>query len=179
MIDPVFELPLRLALSLLFGRAAWHKLSDWSRFEATIRDYALLPASMGLGVARALPLVEGGIALGLLFPGTRAVAAVAGISILLLYTGAIGVNLARGRRDIDCGCFGSSARAPLSFMLVMRNVALFAATTMMLWPIRERGLIWVDWLTIAATLIALALLGSAGQRLAEAGPALKRLGGHR
>ena len=40
-------------------------------------------------------------------------AAAAAALLLALYAGAIGVNLARGRRDIDCGCGGPASRQPI------------------------------------------------------------------
>jgi hypothetical protein len=43
---------------------------------------------------------------------------------LLLFALAMGVNLRRGRRHIDCGCFQSALRQTLSWTLVARNVVL-------------------------------------------------------
>ena len=36
------------------------------------------------------------------------------------------INLARGRRNIDCGCFQSALKQRLSWVLVARNVVLAA-----------------------------------------------------
>jgi len=179
MIDPVIDLSLRLALSLLFAGAAWHKVSDLRRFEAAVRGYDLLPARTVPVVSKLLPLAEASIALGLVYGPTRPGAAGGAISILLLYAASIALNLARGRRDIECGCFAASSRAPLNGWLVARNLALAAAAYALVWPSRPRELVWMDWLTITTTLIALSLLWLAGQRLAETGPALRRMGGNR
>ena len=179
MIDPVIDWSLRLGLSLLFAGAAWHKIFDLRRFEAAVRGYEVLPAPMVRIASKLLPLAEASIALGLLYGPARPAAVGGAISILLLYAASISINLARGRRDIDCGCFASSSRAPLSGWLVARNLALAAAAYALVWPSRPRDLIWVDWLTVATTLIALSLLWLAGQRLAETGPALQRMGGNR
>jgi len=179
MIDPVIDLSLGLALSLLFAGAAWHKVSDLRGFEAALRGYDLLPARTVPIASKLLPLVETSIALGLVYGPTRPAAAGAAISILLLYSASIALNLARGRRDIDCGCFAAPSRAPLNGWLLARNLALAAASYALVWPCRPRELIWMDWLTIATTLIALSLLWLAGQRLAETGSALRRMGGNR
>ncbi|KPK16995.1 MAG: hypothetical protein AMJ62_02990 [Myxococcales bacterium SG8_38] len=179
MIDPVVALSLRLALSLLFVVAAWHKVSDLRRFTATVRAYELLPEALPSFFARVLPLAEAAIAVGLLYDPTQAAASVAAASILVLYAGAIGINLARGRREIDCGCFASSSPAPLSPWLLTRNLVLATAAGALVWPSRERALLWVDWMTVTATLIVLALLWSAGRRLAGNGLAPTRLGGNR
>lgn len=179
MIDPVVELSLRLALSLLFAAAAWHKISDLRRFTATVRDYELLPATWASLAAWVLPIAEASIAAGLLYDPTRKAASAAAAAMLVLYAVAITVNLARGRREIDCGCFASSSRTPLSPWLLARNLVLAAAAGVLVWPSRERSLLWIDWMTVAAALIVLVLLWSTVRRLAEAPGALERLGGNR
>ncbi len=179
MIDPVIELSLRLALALLFAAAAWHKVSDRVRFGATLRAYRLLPPWLVAPVARLLPLAEAAIAIGFLYPLTRQAAVFAAVPLLIVYTVAIAANLARGRREIDCGCFASSARVPLSTWLVVRNVILIVAASVLVMPIRMRTLIWLDALTVPTTLTILSLLWAAGQRLAHTGPALRQLGGAR
>jgi hypothetical protein len=177
MIDPVIELSLRLALALLFAAAAWHKMSDQIRFGATMRSYQVLPSRWVAPLTWFLPSAEASIAFGLLLPSTRHVAAVGAAMLLLVYAGAIGVNLARGRREIDCGCFASSARVPLSNWLVARNMILILAAFILVIPVRPRTLIWIDVLTITTAVTTLSLLWSAGQRLAGTGPALRRIGG--
>jgi uncharacterized membrane protein len=126
-----------------------------------------------------VPLAELGIALGLLHAETRVAAAVAAASILLIYANAIGLNLWRGRRDIDCGCLTPSSRTPLSPWLVVRNLGLGAAACLTLWPTRQRPLIWIDGFTVVSTLVGLSLLWLAAQRLAQTGPALRKRVGDR
>ena len=176
MIDPVIALSLRLALGLLFASAAWHKIQDRVRLDATVHAYDVLPSWMVAPVTELLPWIEVSIALGLLYPPTRQAAAAASVALLALYTAAIGVNLVRGRREIDCGCFASSARVPLSNWLVARNAMLMAGAGLVVIPTAGRPLLWIDWLTVATSLITLSLLWAAGQRLAQSGRAL-RLGG--
>ena len=179
MIDPVVELSICFALALLFAAAAWHKVSDRVRFGATVGAYSLLPPWLVSPVARVLPLLEACIAVGLVYPPTRSAAALAAVPLLTLYTIAIAANLARGRREIDCGCFASSARVPLSKWLLLRNGILIVASCVLLLPIRARALVWVDGATIVMTLTTLSLLWATGQRLAQTGPALRHFGGVR
>lgn len=178
MIDPVIDISIRFALALLFAGAAWHKASDVHRFEAVVRDYHLLPASWVSAVSRLLPLSEIVLALGLAYGPTAPVAACGASAVLLGYAAAIGLNIARGRRDIDCGCFASSSQAPLGLGLVARNLGLAGASLLTLIPERERPLVWIDWLTVSMALIVLSLLWLASQRLAQTVPALKRLRGN-
>ena len=179
MIDPVIELSIRFALAFLFAAAAWHKVSDRVRFGAVVRAYDLLPSGRVASAARLLPLLEASIAIGLLYPPSQEAAAIAAMPLLVLYTTAISVNLARGRREIDCGCFAVSARVPLSSWLVLRNVILIVTACALLMPVRTRTLIWVDGLTVVTALTTMSLLWAAGQRLAQTGPVLRRFGGAR
>jgi ABC-type proline/glycine betaine transport system permease subunit len=177
MIDPVFNLSICCGLALLFAAAAWHKISDRARFAAVLRAYELLPSWLVVPATRLFPVLEASIAVGLLYPPTRRAAALAAVLLLVLYTTAIFVNLARGRREIDCGCFAASSGVPLSNWLVVRNVVVVAAACTLLLPIRARTLIWADGLTIVAALITASLLWAAGQRLSHTGPLLRRFGG--
>jgi hypothetical protein len=179
MIDPVIELTVRAGLALLFATAAWHKVLDRARFAASLGAYALLPARLVSPSAWLLPALECSLAIGLLYAPTREPTAIASMALLAIYTGAIAVNLARGRREIDCGCFASSARVPLSPWLVVRNLILIAAAALLLVPVRARALVWVDPFTVVTAVVVLWLLSAAAQRLAQTGPALQRLGGQR
>ena len=179
MIDPVVELAVGFALALLFAAAAWHKVSDRVHFGATVNAYGLLPSGLVGPVTRLLPVLEASIAIALVFPPTRSAAAMAAIPLLTLYTLAITANLVRGRREIDCGCFASSARVPLSGWLLVRNGLLIVASCVLVLPVRSRTLHWVDAFTIVSALITISLLWAAAQRLAQSGPALRRFGGAR
>ena len=88
---------------------------------------------------------------------------------------AIGVNLARGRRHIDCGCAGPHARRPIGPGLVVRNTVLAAVALAALAPVYDRPLVWVDALTVSGAVLALAALYVAADRLMAYGPALARL----
>lgn len=173
MTDPVVDITLRTCLALLIASAAWHKLSDRLRFAATLRAYELLPRWLVSPAASLLALLELSIAAGLLYPPSRELAALAAISLLALYTGAIATNLLRGRQQIDCGCFASSHSAPLSSLLIVRNLVLLSAAALLLMPVRSRALLWVDLCTVAAAVLTLSLLWAAVQHLAASGPALQ------
>lgn len=109
-------------LILLFVRAAWHKATDFGRFSGFLADYRLLPAGLVAGAARALIGAELGCVALLAWPASSAAGALAAIALLLLYALAIGINVARGHRRIDCGCGGTPQH--LSWALVLRNLAL-------------------------------------------------------
>lgn len=164
-LDPVLVWIIRIALGLLFGVAAWHKLSDGRRFAATLERYRLLPAWAVRPAAVGLPVLELGIALGLWLDFTANAAAAAAMSLLGLYTLAMVVNLRRGRRDLDCGCLGPSRKTPVHGGLVARNLALMGAAVAAALPMGQRALGWVDFATLGCALIVIGLLWSAAQQL--------------
>ena len=104
------------------------------------------------GVARALPLVEIAIGIGMLVPATRRPALIAVAALLAIYAGAIAINLARGRRQIDCGCGGDAH--PLSWALVVRNAVLAAMALAVSGPTTRRGFEWLDGVTLVLGLLA-------------------------
>jgi len=162
MLDPLLPLVFATALALLFGMAAQHKLGllKNKRFAAQLQAYGLLPEPMVGPLARALPWLELAIAFALLMPLLRDAGAVAGSVLLLVYAIAMGINLLRGRSDIDCGC--GDAPQKLSWWLVARNAALAALVLLPLAPETTRALqfsdfIFVVLLTLLLSIGALAL----------------------
>jgi hypothetical protein len=154
-MDPAVAVTLRTSLALCFAVAALHKLRDVAAFRATLGEYRLLPAVAVPAVARAVPVAEAGVAAALVALGAPGL--VAGAALLLVYAGAVGVNLARGRRRLDCGCAGPAARRPIGEWLVVRNVAVAAAALAAAAPVAARPLVWLDALTVAGgTLVAAA-----------------------
>lgn len=176
-LDPALQLTARLGLSLLFGSAAAHKLRDVARFHAAVDGYALLPPLWSVPFGAGLVAAELGVAVGLCLPRVAPGAALIGTALLLMYAGAIGVNLVRGRRDIDCGCAGPARRQPLSAALVVRNALLAAAAVATVLPSGGRPWAWVDAVTVVAGVGAVALLYIATDGLlANAARPLRRSG---
>jgi hypothetical protein len=174
-MDPVVDTTLRAALALLFLVAAGHKLRDLGRFRATLAEYRLLPAVLTAPGAAAVVAAELAVAAALAGPTVRRSGLVAAAVVLLVYAAAVGINLARGRRDLDCGCAGPAVRRPISAWLVARNVVLAAAALAGLAPVRARTLVWVDALTVAGGAAALAALYAALDRMIAHAPAMARL----
>ncbi|MGE0625649.1 MAG: MauE/DoxX family redox-associated membrane protein [Pseudomonadales bacterium] len=129
MADVAPELTQALASGLLifaaglFASAALHKVRTFAEFTGFVSGYRLLPEGLvrlGSGVIVAAELAAIPAALGLI-PGLAQLPAL----LLLAYAGAMGVNLLRGRNDIDCGCGGTPM--PISWAAVVRNLVLAAA----------------------------------------------------
>jgi uncharacterized membrane protein YphA (DoxX/SURF4 family) len=119
-----FALAIRTLISLVFLTAAYGKLRYGAPFQGVVANFRLLPALMVAPVAYSIPPVElllgAALLLGVAHPWPELSAA----GLLLLFALAMGINLRRGRRHIDCGCFQSALKQSLSWALVMRNVVL-------------------------------------------------------
>ena len=133
-IDPAIGYLLAAALALIFGASGVLKLRDPALFAASVANYALLPRWSERPFALTLPLAEIAAAVGVLFPATRAIAAASLALLLGVFTAAIAINLARGRADIDCGCFGPALRQELSGWLVARNLILIVVAATLVMP---------------------------------------------
>ncbi|MBW2421177.1 MAG: methylamine utilization protein MauE [Deltaproteobacteria bacterium] len=186
--DPVFAWLARIALALLFAGAALHKLRDLGAFAATLRDYRILPlrilphrirprAVVTKAAALALAALELGSAAALLLPAADPVGPLAALALLILYSAAIALNLARGRRHIDCGCLGPGHRQPLAPWLLARNAAIaLGPLLLLLLDAAPRPVSWIDGISLAGGVAILALLWNAVHQLGAAQPALPAAG---
>ena len=170
-MDPVVGMIIRGALALLFLSAALGKLRDRRTFHGIVLDYRLLPPRRAALVAALLPWIELLLAAGVLAGLAPALAGAA--VVLALYGGAMAINLARGRRELDCGCGGPSQQ--LSGWLLARNAGLAMAALAGLLPAAERTPGVVDLLTVMAAVAGLALLYYTAHRLLAQGPRLRQL----
>jgi hypothetical protein len=164
-IDPVVSLLAIAALALLLASAAIAKLRDLPRFASVIAAYDVLPQPPARIVAVGLPFIELGIALGLLVTQVRWVAAGAAGGLLFIYGAAIGLNLARGRRDLDCGCEGFGQRRPIAGWMLVRNALLIGIAALAVAPQAPRSLVPTDLLTLCGGLAAFVLIYFAADAL--------------
>jgi uncharacterized membrane protein YphA (DoxX/SURF4 family) len=176
-VDPALQMGLRLSLALVLGTAARHKLRDADAFRGALADYRLLPERWTAAAARALAAGELAVGVALLVPGLAPAGGVAAAALLLLYTGAIAINLGRGRRSIDCGCAGPGARRPLGPGLVARNAVLVCAAATCALPVAGRPFVWLDVVTVAAGVPTLAFLYGAIDTSLAQGARRRAVGG--
>lgn len=172
-MDPVFIFIISLSLSLLFGFAAFHKAKSFAAFRTTMNDYRLIPSALSTGSAVAIITIEAVAAIAVLIPATRTYGLQLIIAVLAIYTAGIGINLLRGRRNIDCGCSGPASRHELSGWLVSRNLILLSLAVIAMKGSMEgmvpRDLNWLDSLVVLlAVCVASILYMGANQLLAQA-----------
>jgi hypothetical protein len=173
--DPIFVIAAALAVAVILASAATHKLRAPARFANQLEDYQLLPPGLVRPVSRVLPWLEAALAFALLVPASRHLAALGAAALLAGYALAIGINLWRGRRDIDCGCAGPEQAQPIRPVLLARNAALVSlALVASLTPLgRDLG-VFDSFVVIAASTVALLLYVAADGLLAN-GPRLLKL----
>ncbi len=163
IIDPVIVVIARLAIGWLFLFAALHKLRDMTEFRGVLAAYRLLPASLVSVVAWLVVAAEVGLGVGALLQIPLAL--LGGAFLLGAYALAMGVNLSRGRRFIDCGCGGDAQ--PITWGLIVRNAALVGVCALATLEPVSRGFGWIDLVSIGAGAAACGLLyGAVNQLLA-------------
>lgn len=117
------SLAIRVLVALIFLTAALGKIRHRLVFQGVVANYRLLPQIAVPAFALLLPPVEIVVAAGLLF-APSSLPAVCAAALLILFAVAMAINIQRGRRHIDCGCFQSALKQTLSWILVTRNAGL-------------------------------------------------------
>nr|WP_295887442.1 MauE/DoxX family redox-associated membrane protein [uncultured Devosia sp.] len=110
---------LTVFISLIFARAAWHKLGEFTEFTGFVADYKLVPERLVIPASWAIAGVEVLTVALQLVPYGRPFGLVLAVLMLVAYAGAMTINIRRGRTAIECGCGG--AVQPLAWSLVVRN----------------------------------------------------------
>ena len=99
----------------------------------------------------------------MLVPETRVLAASVCLILLAVFAAAMALNIARGRVNIDCGCFRSTLRQSLSWWLVLRNAILAVGALVCMAAPGERSLGWADnFVVVMASLVLLLAYLSTG-----------------
>jgi cytochrome c oxidase subunit IV len=119
---------VRLFAALVFAAAAVGKLRNWHVFEGVVANYRMLPEPLVRPFAYLLPPLELLVAVALVTLSAP-VPETAAATLLGLFAAAMGVNIVRGRREIDCGCFSSALKQTLRWSLVVRNVVMIVLLT--------------------------------------------------
>ena len=126
---------LALLIALIFAGAAIAKLTAWSELPGIVQNFRVLPRAWVIPVALLLPLLEAAIAPGILIEETRPLAALSAAVLFTIFGAALTINYFRGRRHIDCGCFRSDLKQPISIAVIVRN-GFLAVCALLLLPAR-------------------------------------------
>jgi uncharacterized membrane protein YphA (DoxX/SURF4 family) len=126
-MSPAFsevQIAVRTLIALVYLTAAVGKMRHWAVFQGVVANYRLLPDVLVAPFAYCLPPFEALLGATLLFGLFSPWAEAAAAALLLLFAAAMTINIWRGRRHIDCGCFQSALKQTLSWILVARNGVL-------------------------------------------------------
>ncbi len=112
----------RFILGCIFLASSWGKFISFHSLPTEILDYQLLSNRQAQIVAVLLPFAELLVGVLSIVGFGLAVVSLLAIFLLLIFSGAIVINLVRGRR-FSCHCFGSSS-AVIGPVTIFRNMLL-------------------------------------------------------
>jgi uncharacterized membrane protein YphA (DoxX/SURF4 family) len=118
---------IRLLLGLILLSVGISKLRNPTSFRRGIQDYRLfspaLEAKLRLShvLSFALPLAELLVGVGLVSGLVFIPTAILALLLFVTFSGAMLINLIRGRRDLSCHCAGALGDHHISWWLIGRN----------------------------------------------------------
>lgn len=121
----------RLSLAGLFLTAAILKAVDHNGFRASLAEFGL-SARFRPAAAVAVPLLEAALALGLLAVPTARAAGWGALGLIVVFAGALFLNLVQGRRP-ECHCFGNMSARPIGARTLALNGVMASAAGLIAW----------------------------------------------
>ncbi len=123
-MNSLFNATFALWIAIIFCVAATAKFLAWSELPGVVQNFRVLPQVLITPVSFILPFLEASVAMGLLIKVTRPWAAFFAGFLFAIFGVALAINFYRGRRQIDCGCFKSDLKQPISKAILTRNLIL-------------------------------------------------------
>ncbi|WP_238321981.1 MauE/DoxX family redox-associated membrane protein [Komagataeibacter europaeus] len=117
----------------MFLLAGLPKLADHDSFLGVIASYRLVPSSLVTVVAWAIALAETLAAAALLSGMATRPGGLLSLALIAVFTLAMGINVARGRTALSCGCMPGSDGEHLSWKLVARTALCALPALMPVW----------------------------------------------
>ena len=108
-LSPWLSIRAQLALGAIFVAAAIVKIADPPSFAHMVYNYRLVPGWAVNALALGMPWVELLAGLALIVGLWKRTAAGLAAGLLLLFIGALSINLARAN-PVNCGCFDIKAK---------------------------------------------------------------------
>lgn len=140
----------------LFGQAGLHKWRNTAEFSELLTAYGFSARRGGADLAtRCVALSELLIAVLIIVPASRSIAASVAMMLLVSYTVLIGYQLYMGRNDLNCGCSGYSHNMKISGHLLVRNTVLLLVVSLCLLPASGHTGIFLTALLLAGVLVLL------------------------
>lgn len=142
-------------LGWLFVVAGVHKLRHPAQFSELAAQYLPQPLRplWRDGLVYPVGVLEVAIALALLLPQARGVAALTAAALLASYALMMAWQLLQGRRDLRCGCAGPASDVLVSPALVVRNLLMAGLALLLALPPGPMTL------SVAGLMLALCMAG--------------------
>ncbi|GAB4577977.1 MAG: hypothetical protein Fur0022_07090 [Anaerolineales bacterium] len=123
-LDNFVFLFIRGFLAAIFISSSFPKLRSSPAFASAVQAYHLLPQPWIRPFALTLPWLELTLSLMLLVGWQTRLAALASVVLLLVFLAAMSINLARRRKDLDCGCSGKKHTQKIGWKTITHNLIL-------------------------------------------------------
>lgn len=114
----------RWILAVVLLTSALSKLPNQHRFVFVVLTYRILPRRLARIYGMMLPWLEASVGILLLLGIVTRIGGILSALLLASFTIAVGLNVVRGRTDLDCGCLGSRHRHKISGKVLARNIVL-------------------------------------------------------
>ncbi|MCA1846389.1 MAG: DoxX family membrane protein [Actinobacteria bacterium] len=147
-------LAARMVLGVVFGLAGAAKLMDRVGGRRALVDFGIPPRFAAPG-AVLVPVAELGVAAALLARPWARLGAVGALVLLVVFSVALAVNLAAGRKT-DCHCFGRLHSSPIGSATLLRNGVLAGLSILVM--VKGPGLELADGLALAAVAVIVGLV---------------------
>jgi uncharacterized membrane protein YphA (DoxX/SURF4 family) len=138
LLSPWLTVRTQFVLAAVFVVAAIPKIVDAPGFAHQVHNYRLAPQVAVNALALVLPWLELIVGLSLFLGVWRRTAAGVAAILLVVFMGALGINLAR-KHPIDCSCFSTSSversdaeRLADMKLAILRDVGLLALSAQIL-----------------------------------------------
>lgn len=115
---------ISIIIVIIFLMTATDKILKWHSHINTIRNYRVLKDNLIKPSALLMIIAEYFICLSLFFIGANFYNLFIFLSLIIIYTTAILINLYRGNVNISCGCGSFLESSSLNYRLVIRNSLL-------------------------------------------------------
>ena len=132
MMSYVFSDASALFLMWIFAQAGLHKvqsanglyyanlIAQYLNLETYVDHNSQAKSQLKL-LAKVIGIIEITLALALVIPNSRAVAAMLAIVVLMSYLLLMAFQIVQGKKDLDCGCMGPAGQTTISGSLLLRN----------------------------------------------------------
>ena len=132
MMNYVFSDASALFLMWVFAQAGLHKvqstngtyyanlIAQYLNLEGYLDHKAQAKSQFKL-LAKCIGIVEVTVALALVIPSTRSIAAMLAFVILISYLLLMAYQIVQGKKNLDCGCMGPAGQTNISGSLLLRN----------------------------------------------------------